>query len=63
MDALIGQYGYAVVVLGTFFEGETIVLIAAYLSHMGHLRIDYTALAAFAGTFFGDQLYFIIGRK
>ena len=38
MEDLIRQYGYLVVFIGTFLEGETIYLITAYLSHAGYLQ-------------------------
>ncbi len=63
MEDLLTRYGYIVVFIGTFLEGETVLLVAAYLSHAGYLQIEFTALAGFSGTFIGDQLYFFIGRR
>ena len=63
MEDLISQYGYAVVFVGTLLEGETIFLIAAYLTHAGYLSIEYVFLTGLAGTFFGDQFYFFVGRR
>lgn len=59
----ITHYGYLVILLGTFFEGETILVLAGYLAHRGLLSFAGVAIAAFAGTFAGDQLYFFLGRK
>lgn len=61
-EAFVEQYGYLAVTLGTFFEGETIVIVAGFLAHHGHLSIGVVAIAAFIGAFLGDQLYFYIGR-
>ena len=61
-EAIVEQYGYLAVLLGTFFEGEAIVLIAGFLAHQGHLSIGGVATAAFFGALLGDQLYFHIGR-
>jgi len=61
-EELISNYGYVAVLIGTFFEGETILLIAGLFAHLGYLELPYVIAAAFAGTFAGDQLYFYIGR-
>lgn len=62
MEAIISVYGYYAVAVGTFLEGETILIIAGFLAHRGYMNIYLVILAAFAGSFFGDQLYFTIGR-
>ncbi|CAG9295751.1 DedA family protein [Celerinatantimonas diazotrophica] len=59
---LITHYGYFAIVVGTFFEGETILVLAGVLAHHGYLNLYGVVGAAFLGTLFGDQLYFLIGR-
>jgi membrane protein DedA with SNARE-associated domain len=61
-ESFVEHYGYLAVLLGTFFEGETIVIIAGFLAHRGHLDIGGVTIAAFVGALLGDQLYFHIGR-
>ncbi len=61
-QSLIEQYGYFAVLIGTFFEGETILVIAGFLAHQGYLKLAGVVAAAFAGAMLGDQLYFYIGR-
>lgn len=61
-EQLIEHYGYIAIFAGTFLEGETILVIAGFLAHRGYLELPIVIGAAFAGTFFGDQLYFFIGR-
>ena len=63
IETYIIHYGYIVILLGTFFEGETVLVIAGFLAHRGYLAFYLVVLCAFAGTFAGDQLYFFIGRK
>ncbi len=63
IEAFIIHYGYLVILLGTFFEGETVLILAGFLAHRGYLAFSLVVLFAFAGTFAGDQLYFFIGRK
>jgi len=62
VEQIVAVYGYPAILLGTFLEGETILVIAGFLSHQGYLKLHFVILAAFAGTLLGDQLYYYIGR-
>ncbi len=61
-QSLIEQYGYAAILIGTFFEGEAVLVIAGFLANQGYLKLAGVVVAAFAGALLGDQLYFHIGR-
>ncbi len=61
-QALIAEYGYLAVFIGSFLEGETALIIGGFLAHNGHLNLFYVMLAAGVGSFLGDQLYYYIGR-
>ena len=63
MEALISTYGYAAVLVGTFLEGETILVLAGFLAHRGYLDLPWVMGAAFVGTTLGDQLYFFLGER
>ncbi|MCP5366147.1 MAG: VTT domain-containing protein [Hyphomicrobiales bacterium] len=63
LEHLVATYGYAAVFAGTFLEGETIVVVAGFLAHQGLLDPAGAALAAFLGSFLGDQLWFFLGRR
>lgn len=65
---ILTNYGYLLypIILGwTFLEGETIVLITGALAASGEYNINVwlLVLAAFLGSFAGDQTYFYIGRR
>ncbi len=62
LEQLVTNYGYVSVLIGTFLEGETILIIAGFLAHRGYLDLFYVIATAFVGTLAGDQLYFYIGR-
>jgi membrane protein DedA with SNARE-associated domain len=62
IEAFIIHYGYIVVLVGTFFEGETILVLAGFLAHRGYMDFRLVVMLAFAGTLAGDQLYYYIGR-
>jgi membrane protein DedA with SNARE-associated domain len=55
-------HGYWVLFLGTFLEGEAILIFAGFLACQGYFSIYGVILSAFAGSFLGDQFYFHIGR-
>lgn len=61
--ALIAQYGYAVVFLGTLFEGETVLLLAGYAAHRGYLDFAVLTSVAGVGALTGDQFFFWLGRR
>ena len=62
MEQWVATYGYYAIFVGTFLEGETILVIGGFLAHRGYLALPGVVVAAFLGTLFGDQLYFYIGR-
>jgi len=63
LESFLSTYGYAAILVGTFLEGETILILGGFASHLGYLKLPWVILAAFAGTLSGDQLFFYLGRK
>ncbi|MBL7871220.1 MAG: DedA family protein [Cyclobacteriaceae bacterium] len=62
MENFLDQYGYLALLVGTFFEGETAILVASSLIHRGLFDFPFTILAAFSGSFVSDWIYYLIGR-
>jgi membrane protein DedA with SNARE-associated domain len=60
---LIAGYGYFAILIGTFLEGETILVLAGLAAHQGYLDLTGVILAAFTGSLCGDQFFFFLGRK
>ena len=58
----LATYGYLALFIGTFLEGETILIIAGFAAFNGHLSLPLCILAAFLGSFAGDQTAFYVGR-
>jgi membrane protein DedA with SNARE-associated domain len=54
-------HGYWVLFVGTFLEGEAILIMAGFLAFQGYLDIRGVILTAWAGSFLGDQVYFYLG--
>jgi membrane protein DedA with SNARE-associated domain len=61
-EQLISDYGYPAILIGTFLEGETILVLAGFAAHRGYLELPWVLLSAFVGTLCGDQLNYYIGR-
>lgn len=57
------NYGYLALFVGTFLEGETILVLGGFLANRGYLDLPWVILAAMGGSLFGDQLLFFLGRK
>lgn len=62
LQSFIEQYGYLAILIGTFLEGETILVLGGLAAHLGYLHLEGVILAAFLGSWCGDQLYFFLGR-
>lgn len=62
----IREYGdlyYLVVFVWTFLEGETFVIFSGAAAREGMLDLPTLIASAWIGSFCGDQLYFLIGRR
>lgn len=57
-----GAWSYVVTFVWTFFEGETFVLLVGFAAAQGTLSAPLLIVAAWLGSFAGDQCYFWIGR-
>jgi membrane protein DedA with SNARE-associated domain len=58
-----GAWSYLITFAWTFFEGETFVLFAGFAAAEGLLNAPLLMVAAWLGSFAGDQCYFWIGRR
>jgi len=66
----VDDYGYLILFLGVMAEnaslpvpGETILIIASFYSHHGHLTLGYVILLATIGCIMGDNISFYMGRR
>jgi membrane protein DedA with SNARE-associated domain len=63
-ESLLAKYGYIAVLLGTVFEGETIMIMGGFSAHRGYLKLlPWVILAGLVGNFIQNQVYFILGRR
>jgi membrane protein DedA with SNARE-associated domain len=62
LTQLLADYGYLAVFVGSLLEGETILVMAGFAAHQGHLSMLLVLGIAFVGGTLGDQLFFWAGR-
>ncbi len=58
-----GSWFYLITFVWAFLEGETFVIFAGTAAARGSINIYYLIFWAWMGSFCGDQLYYILGRK
>jgi membrane protein DedA with SNARE-associated domain len=61
-ESLLEQWGYFAVFLGTFLEGEAILVAAGFFASRGYLDIWLVTLVAFLGAYVGHLFWFWLGR-
>ncbi len=63
IEILIARYGLAALFLGAGLEGETMVVLGGIMVQRGTFPFVGAVLAAAAGSFVADQLFFAGGRR
>jgi len=61
-ESLIEQFGYLAVFVGTFLEGEAILITAGFFASRAYLNPFLVALVAFGGAYAGHVFWFWLGR-
>jgi membrane protein DedA with SNARE-associated domain len=62
LETIITQFGYPALVIGLLFEGETVLILGAFMAHRGYLNLPLVILIGFVITFASDQFFFWMGR-
>ena len=61
-ELLLQKFGYLAVFIGTFLEGETILVMAGFFAERGYLQIFIVMLVAALGAYCGHVFWFWLGR-
>ena len=61
-EQLLHQFGYLAVFIGTFLEGETILVMAGFFAERGYLRLFPVIVVAASGAYVGHVFWFWLGR-
>ena len=62
-EALLERFGYLAVFLGTFLEGEAILVVAGFFVERGHMKAIPVTLVGFTGAYLGHLFWFWLGRR
>ena len=62
-ELLLHKFGYLAVFVGTFLEGETILVMAGFFAERGYMDIFIVALVAALGAYLGHLFWFWLGRR
>jgi len=63
LPALLHQYGYALIFLGTLAEGESLLVLGGIFANRGYLDLGGVMLTAYIAAVCGDQMFFHLGRR
>jgi len=61
-ELLLHKFGYLAVFIGTFLEGETILVMAGFFAQRGYLELLGVILVAASGAYVGHVFWFWLGR-
>ena len=59
---LFQEYGYLIIFTGTFFEGETTLVLGGLLSHQGHLSFWIVIATAVSASYVGHVFFYFMGK-
>ncbi len=63
IETLVAQYGLPAVFIGTFLEGECVIIAAGLLALNGQMGYPAAAVAAVSGAVAGDMAFFLMGQR
>jgi membrane protein DedA with SNARE-associated domain len=61
-ELLLQKFGYLAVFVGTFLEGETILVMAGFFAERGYLQLPFVIATACCGAYSGHVFWFWLGR-
>ena len=62
-EILLERFGYLAVFVGTFLEGEAILVMAGFFAERGYLNVFTVGIVAFVGAYLGHCFWFWLGRR
>lgn len=60
---MVSQYGYIAIFVGTFLEGEAILILGGIAAHQGYLDPVGVIATACCAALLGDSLFYYLGRS
>src|SRR5215831_16595553 len=62
MEFLLLKYGYLLLFVGVFFEGEAFLIAGAFLANQGYFDLGAVLIVALAANTLGAQFYYLAAR-
>ena len=62
LETLISQFGYPALIIGLLLEGETVLVLGAFMAHRGYLNLPLVIALGCVVSFSTDQFFFWLGR-
>lgn len=62
LETIVTQFGYPALALGLLLEGETMLVLGAFMAHRGYLSLPLVILLGWLVAFASDQFFFWLGR-
>jgi membrane protein DedA with SNARE-associated domain len=62
IEHFITQFGYPALIVGLLLEGETVLVLGAFLAHRGYLNLSVVIGLGCLVAFASDQFFFWMGR-
>jgi membrane protein DedA with SNARE-associated domain len=62
IETIIAQFGYPALVGGLLLEGETFLVLGAFMAHRGYFDLRMVIGLGVVVSFVADQLFFALGR-
>jgi membrane protein DedA with SNARE-associated domain len=63
LESLLATYGHPALIIGTFLEGEPVLVLGGLAAHQGWLSLHWVIACGFCGALCTDQLCFLLGRR
>lgn len=62
LESIVVQFGYPALAIGLLFEGETMLVLGAFMAHRGYLNLPLVILIGWLVSFTSDEFFFWMGR-
>jgi membrane protein DedA with SNARE-associated domain len=62
LETIVVQFGYPALIIGLLFEGETMLVLGAFMAHRGYLNLPLVIFIGCIVAFTSDQFFFWMGR-
>jgi membrane protein DedA with SNARE-associated domain len=62
LETIVTQFGYPALARGLLLEGETMLVLGAFMAHRGYLSLPLVILIGWLVSFASDQFFFWMGR-